>query len=189
MAFKRRLKFDKRIKHKKRMDRLFILVIAVFACLGVGYSYISTSLNINGTANVTAASWDVHFDNLNVTDGSVTATTPADITDDTTIDFAATLEEPGDFYGFNIDLVNAGTIDASIGSLDITPVLTSEQQEYFEYSIKYKGGLNVQEGDALSHGNTKTIEILFRYKELDNHDLYPDEDVTFNFTITINAVQ
>ena len=76
MAFKRRLKFDKRIKHKKRMDRLFILVIAVFACLGVGYSYISTSLNINGTANVTAASWDVHFDNLNVTDGSVTATTP-----------------------------------------------------------------------------------------------------------------
>ena len=145
MAFKRRLKFDKRIKHKKRMDRLFILVIVCFAFLGIGYSYISTSLNINGTANVTAASWDVHFDNLNVTDGSVTAETEADITSDTTVEFAATLEEPGDYYEFTVDVVNSGTMDAMIDGFTISPELTSDQEKYLEYKVTYLDGGELEE--------------------------------------------
>ena len=81
MAFKRRLKFDKRIRFQKKMNIIYILLFIVLASTGIGYSYIKSNLNINGTANVTAARWDVHFTNLNVTTGSVTATTAASITD------------------------------------------------------------------------------------------------------------
>ena len=179
----------RKIKYNRKVNSIVMFFFVLFLFMGVGYAYLNATLSITGTGKVTKTTWDVHFENIQPIDGSVTPTSAPAISNGTTVSFSATLNEPGDFYSFDIDLVNAGTIDASIGSLDITPVLTSEQQEYFEYSIKYKGGLNVQEGDALSHGNTKTIEILFRYKELDNHDLYPDEDVTFNFTITINAVQ
>ena len=182
-------RFKRKIKYNRKANNILLFIIVMFLFMGVGYAYLNATLTINGTGKVTKTTWDVHFENIQPVTGSVSPTIAPVISNDTTVSFSATLNEPGDFYSFDIDLVNAGTIDASIGSLDITPVLTSEQQEYFEYSIKYKGGLNVQEGDALSHGDTKTIEILFRYKELDNHDLYPDEDVTFNFSITINAIQ
>ena len=189
MAFKRRLKFDKRIKHKKRMDRLFILVIAVFACLGVGYSYISTSLNINGTANVTAASWDVHFDNLNVTDGSVTATTPADITDDTTIEFAATLEEPGDFYEFTVDVTNQGSMDAKIDDFGISPELTTAQAKYLEYTITYSDGAELLSNQELKIGETENIKVRFKYKENSDKTNYPTEDQTFTIEFTVTYTQ
>ncbi len=189
MAFKRRLEFDKRIKHKKRMDRLFILVIVCFAFLGIGYSYISTSLNINGTANVTAASWDVHFDNLNITDGSVTATTPADITSDTTVEFAATLEEPGDFYEFTVDVVNSGTMDAMIDDFGISPELTSDQQKYLEYTVTYSDGVELEEKQELKQGTTETLKVRFSYIENEDKTNYPTEDQTFTIEFTVTYTQ
>ena len=182
-------RLKRRIKYNRKANNIIWFVFVMFLFMGVGYAYLNATLSITGTGKVTKTTWDVHFENIQPISGSVTPTSAPVISNDTTVSFSATLNEPGDFYSFYIDLVNAGTIDASIGSLDITPVLTSEQQEYFEYSIKYKGGLAVQEGDALSHGDTKTIEIVFRYKELANQDSYPDEDVTFNFSITINSIQ
>ena len=171
------------------MDRLFILVIVCFAFLGIGYSYISTSLNINGTANVTAASWDVHFDNLNVTDGSVTATTPADITSDTTVEFAATLEEPGDFYEFTVDVVNSGTMDAMIDDFGISPELTSDQQKYLEYTITYSDGVELEEKQELKQGTTETLKVRFSYIENEDKTNYPTEDQTFNIEFTVTYTQ
>ena len=181
----------RKIKYNRKVNSIVMFFFVLFLFMGVGYAYLNATLSITGTGKVTKTTWDVHFENIQPIDGSVSPTSAPVISNDTTVSFSATLNEPGDFYSFYIDLVNAGTIDATIGFLDITPVLTTEQQEYFEYKIKYRGdnSLDVQEGDALSHGDTKTIEILFRYKELDDDDLYPDEDVNFNFTITINAIQ
>ena len=161
MAFKRRLKFDKRIKHKKKMNILYILVFIVLASFGVGYSYISTQLNINGTANVTAANWDVHFANLNVTEGSITAETPANITSATTVEFAATLENPGDFYEFTVDVVNNGTIDAMIDSFSLTPSLTTAQQKYLEYTVTYDDGADISTNDSLAVNSSERIKVHF----------------------------
>ena len=184
-------RFKRKLKYNRKANNILLFIFVMFLFMGVGYAYLNATLSITGTGKVTKTTWDVHFENIQPVTGSVSPTSAPVISNDTTVSFSATLNEPGDFYSFDIDLVNAGTIDASIGSLDITPVLTSEQQEYFEYKIKYKGdsGLDVSEGDALSHGDTKTIEILFRYKELDNHDLYPDEDVVFNFVVSVNSMQ
>ena len=121
-------RFKRKIKYNRKANNILLFIIVMFLFMGVGYAYLNATLTINGTGKVTKTTWDVHFENIQPVTGSVSPTIAPVISNDTTVSFSATLNEPGDFYSFDIDLVNAGTIDASIGSLDITPVLTSEQQ-------------------------------------------------------------
>ena len=67
----------KAIDKKNKTTYLLILLL-----LGItlGYAYLNTTLNINGTTNITSASWNIYWDNIvfgtnNVTD----ITTPATI--------------------------------------------------------------------------------------------------------------
>ena len=189
MAFKRRLKFDKRIKFKKKMSIMYILLFVVMLSLGVGYSYIKSDLNINGTAKIKNARFDVHFANLNVTSGSVTATTPASITDTTTVGFAATLENPNDFYEFTVDVVNNGTMDAMIDSSSISPALTTAQQKYLEYQITYSDGTPLANKQELKVGTTETLKVKFRYKINSDTTNYPTEDQTFTIAFTAAYTQ
>ena len=189
MAYKRRLKFDKRIRFKKKMDIMYILLLIVLASIGTGYAYIKSDLNINGTANVTAANWDVHFENLNVTAGSVTATTPADITDDTTVEFAATLEEPNDYYEFTVDVVNGGSMDAMIDSFSISPTLTTAQAKYLEYTVAYSDGTSLENKQELKQGTSETIKVRFSYIENSDKTNYPTEDQSFTIEFSVNYTQ
>ncbi len=189
MAFKRRLKFDKRIKHKKKMEVLYILLFVIFASLGIGYSYISTNLNINGTANVTAAKWDVHFTNLSVTEGSVTATTPANITSATTVEFAATLENPGDYYEFSVDVTNQGTMDAMIDSFSLEPTLTTAQKKYLEYKGTYSDGVELENKQELKAGATESLKVRFSYIENEDKTNYPIEDQSYNVSFGMTYTQ
>ncbi|MBQ6497719.1 MAG: hypothetical protein IJI58_03285 [Bacilli bacterium] len=189
MAYKRRLKFDKRLRFKKKMDIMYLLVFVLLSSIGTGYAYIRSNLNINGTANVTAANWDVHFENLNVTTGSVTATTPADITDDTTVEFAATLEEPNDFYEFTVDVVNEGTMDAMIDSFSISPTLTTAQKKYLEYTIAYSDGVPLASKQELKANGSETIRVRFNYIENSDKTNYPTEDQTFTINFNVNYTQ
>ena len=189
MAYKRRLKFDKRIRFKKKMDIMYILLLVVLASIGTGYAYIKSDLNINGTANVTAANWDVHFENLNVTAGSVTASTPADITDDTTVEFAATLEEPNDYYEFTVDVVNGGSMDAMINNLSISPALTTAQAEYLEYTVTYSDGIALENKQELKQGTSETIKVRFSYIENYDKTNYPTEDQSFTIEFSVNYTQ
>ena len=189
MAFKRRLKFDKRIRFQKKMNIIYILLFIVLASTGIGYSYIKSNLNINGTANVTAARWDVHFTNLNVTTGSVTATTAASITDPTTVTFAATLDEPNDFYEFTVDVTNQGTMDTMIDSFSISPTLTTAQKKYLEYTIVYSDGTSLENKQELKQGTSETIKVRFSYIENSDKTNYPTEDQQFTIEFTMTYTQ
>ena len=189
MAYKRRLRFDKRIKFQKKMNIIYILLLIVLASIGTGYAYIKSNLNINGTANVTAASWDVHFENLQVTSGSVTATTPASITDDTTVEFSAELAEPNDFYEFTVDVANDGTMDAMIDNFSISPELTTAQAKYLEYTVTYSDGVELEDKQELKQGTTETLKVRFSYIENEDKTNYPTEDQTFNIEFTVTYTQ
>ena len=106
-----------RSKYRKRHDSL-ILLVALLLFITVGYALISTNLNILGTTNISASSWNVHWSNLVVTSGSVTddnVTTAAFIkTGNTEVEFSVRLDKPGDYYEFTVDAVNEGSIDAMI---------------------------------------------------------------------------
>ena len=189
MAYKRRLRFDKRIRFQKKMNIIYILLLIVLASIGTGYAYIKSNLNINGTANVTAASWDVHFENLQVTTGSVTATTPANITDDTTVEFSAELAEPNDFYEFTVDVANEGTMDAMIDSFSISPTLTTAQEKFLEYTVSYSDGTPLANKQELKANTSETLKVRFSYIENSDKTNYPTEDQTFSISFSVDYTQ
>ena len=106
------------MKRKFKQKKLVLLLVLVLT-ISIGYAAIATTLKINGTSIAKGQGWSVFWSNVNVTEGSVTGTNVTAVpttvgTTTTEVEFAVTLPEPGDYYEFTIDAVNAGTIDAMI---------------------------------------------------------------------------
>ena len=90
-----------REEKEKKNKKSYSIILALLVVLGIsiGYAIISTTLKINSNVTVPKTVWDIHFENLIVTSGSVVATTPATInTAKTDINYAVNLNKPGDFY-------------------------------------------------------------------------------------------
>ena len=190
MKFKRRLKFDDRVRFSKRMGMIYLFLLVVIGSLGVGYAVIRSNLQITGSAHVQNANWDIHFYNLQVTQGSATASTPASITATDTVTFGVTLANPGEFYEFTVDAVNGGTMNAELNSVSITPQLTPAQQEFLDLSVTYvSSGKEVKAGDILYKNYTKRMKVRAVYKDGIDTSLYPETDQNYNVSITQNYVQ
>ena len=119
-------------------DNIKIILILLVVCLSLGYAYINSDLNINGTAQVNHANWDVHWANVQVKSGSVSAATPT-ITNQTTVNYSVTLTNPGDYYEFTVDAVNGGAIDAMIDTISskLNGTEITTLPEYLSYSVVY----------------------------------------------------
>ena len=183
MKFKRRAKFN--------MKRTFSIIFLFLVMIGItfGYAFLTTKLEVNGSLEVSSSSWDIHFANIVTESGSVTPTTEPAVSNKTTINFSVELEKATDFYGFTADIVNDGTYDAKLDSIEILPELTTDQQEYFSYAVTYSDGVEIKKDDALDSGTSENIKVRFEYKENVDTSKYPEEDVEFNFTVTMNYVQ
>ena len=168
---------------------LFVILFLILATFSIGYAYLTTNLDIDGTSHITGSTWDVHFANIVEDQASVTATTPATITNDTTIDFSVDLKNPGDVYTFTADIVNAGTLNAKIDSITLSPELTTAQQEYLTYEVKYSNGFAIEPNQLLEQGTTKNIKVSFQYKNLQDFSLYPEDDQNLTISISITYVQ
>ena len=183
----------KRLKRRQRFARkrnlTYLLFLFILLSMGIGYAVLNTTLGIDGTSKLANAKWDIHFDNIQVKDGSVTPTSAATITDNTAVAFSVTLENPGDYYDFNIDVVNAGTINAMIDTISIQPVLTENQQKYLDYIVTYSDGTELAENQRLDAGESETLRIAFIYKEASDPDDYPDEDEDIPIEVSIIYVQ
>ncbi len=120
-------------------NRLFLVGIFALLVFGIsaGYSALKTTLSINGSTTISKVGWDIHFENLDVATGSATGTAAIDPTDKTKITYTITLAQPGDFYEFETDIRNAGTLNAILQSIEETNTLTDEQKEYITYSYSY----------------------------------------------------
>lgn len=135
---------------KKRtfMIALFIMIIAG---VSIGYAALQTTLTINGKTKIKKTTFCVQFQNAqqqNTTDDH--SVDPADTEGDQgiTIDaasdannncpnhasWAVTLKEPGDFYEFNIDVANVGTLNAVLDSVT-DRVVDSTKPDYIIYTV------------------------------------------------------
>ena len=179
------MRFKKRIKYNKKQTFTVAFFMVLVVALTLGFAAIRTTLTVSGTGAVAASKWDVYFTNIQAESGSVTATTAPAITDKTQINFSASLAEVGEFYGFTVDVVNDGTYDAKIDSIEILPELTNEQKEYFDYTVTYSDGVEIQVGDALDAGATETLLVHFEYKENEDTSKYPTDDVDFDFSVNL----
>ena len=173
----------------RRKSKKYYIILILLLLLGVtfGYAVLNSTLNINGKSTVQKNTWDVHFENIQVKEGSVTATVDPVISNNTSIsNFEITLDKPGDFYEFTVDVVNDGSIDAMIESIIKTPELTDEQKKYLKYEVEYVDGTSISESKLLKSGETKTISVLFSYRnDISVSDLLSIES---NFDLEIDLV-
>lgn len=177
-----------RVYNKNKKAFLIFSCLFLLLFIQFGYSYLNSALNINGNIDITKNTWDVHFENVVLSDGSVEATTPATIVDDTTVSFAATFQNQGDYYEFEVDIVNSGTIDAMLSEINKTD-LVSSGIEYLDYSVSYVNGDSLNVGDALSSSSSETLKIILKYKDDISSDQVPTEEVSFNISLILNYVQ
>ena len=157
--------------NKKQITTYFILCSLLL--IGVVYALLQANLQINGTAKIQANTWDIHFDNIQVNENSVsigTGDSPATIdpNNNCKVDFEVTLSIPGDFYEFTIDVVNAGTIDGMIGvlnkTLTVDGVVVEEVPNYLDYIVTYSDGVEIEENHKINAGVTETYKVRLEFK-------------------------
>ena len=140
------------MRRRKNIKKIQAMIVIPLICLiSIAYAYLSSNIQINGTAVIKNKKWDVYFDNVEIYQGSVAAvvepTTNAQNT--LTINYEVNLNVPGEYHKFDVDVVNNGDFDATLDSFTITE-LTAEQQKYLDYSVTYKDGTEIAVGDIVN---------------------------------------
>ena len=170
---------------------LFTVLVLLLLAISLGYALLTTNLNIVGTTVVKDNKWDIYFDNVQVSSGSVTASTPAIDTAKTTVSYSVTLNLPGDYFEFTVDAKNAGTIDGMISAvsskLNGTEITTLPN--YLEYSVTYSDGIAIQNNHLLEAGKTETYKVRVGYKKDISATDLPSTEQTLNLTFSVTYVQ
>ena len=174
-----------------RSDRkrtiLFIIILLVMS-MGIGYAFLTTTLSIDGTSDIDSASWDVHFENVQVQSGSVTGTqvtTPATISaDGQTVSYHIKLNEPGDNYTFKIDVVNDGSLSAKISNIlfKINDEDATMAPSYLAQYVVYEDYSPVTISQVINPGETKTLISGIHYREDVNPEDLPTEDTSLTIS-------
>ena len=174
----------------KNKKQIYMIVIFVSAfVIGIGYALLNSTLNITGNTKVKENSWDVHFENFSPKSGSVTATSAGIDTNKTSVNYTVTLQKPGDFYEFEVDAVNKGSIDAMINTISNTG-LTAAQKKYMTYSVSYSDGTEIAEKQELPAKTGKeTIKVRVEYKKDITASDLPETNQTLTLTFSVNYVQ
>ncbi len=173
------------IKKKKYVGILLLVVLLL--TITVGFALLSSTFNINGETKINDSVWDIHFDNLLVSSGSVTPDTAATITpDELNINYAITLDKPGDFYEFTVDVVNEGTIDAKLDSLPIVEGVSSEQDVYVNYTFTHTDGSEILVGEELKVGESENFKVRVEFdSSITDDSQLPKTDQSMDLSVTM----
>ncbi len=173
------------MRHRRKQSLLLVLIILV-AFLGIGYAYLTTTLTIAGTADVDRNTWNVFWDNVQVTSGSVTGSqviqAPTINSSKTTVSFRIRLKDLGEFYEFTVDAKNTGTLDAMISTISKTTNIPA----YLKYTVTYSDDIEIAEKQLLSSNSTETYKVRVEYKTDVNPEDLPAtaQTVTISFDVT-----
>lgn len=176
-------------KSKNKKNYILVVLLLLVVTITVGYAALSTTLNINGTSTIGKQSWDVHFANLSVTSGSVTATEAATITagKTTEITYEVTLAKPGDFYEFTVDVTNAGTIDAKTAA---APTISGNTlTDVTNYTATWSDGTAIAANQTLAGGASKKLKVRIEYKKDITADQLPTTDTALTLKFSLPYVQ
>ena len=182
----KRLNFN--IKDRKVLTLGLCLVAICVFTLTIAYAALNAVLTIQGTAEVVASTWNIYLDNPRLSPGSEDIYEPT-ITGTNKVNFNTTLSQPGEFYEFVVDVVNAGDIDAMIASVIKTPDLTEEQAKFLKYEVTYENGTPITTQQTLSKDTTTPIKVRIEYrKDLVASDL-PTAQTVLDMSITLEYTQ
>ena len=173
----------------KKNSKFIIIVFLILFTITIGYSILSSTLNINGRSNISKNTWDIHLENIKVTDGSVEAIKGPTIVNNTSIDFEAKLNLPGDFYEFAVDVVNDGTIDAMVDSIIKEPELTDAQKKYLNYTIEYQNREQINSKQLLKSNELVRLNVRVEIKKDIVAEDLPSESDVLQLGFTLNYIQ
>ena len=183
------------MRRYKKKKIVVILVLLLFV-ISLGYAYLNTTLNINGTTNISSANWNIYWDNIVFGSNNVTdVTTPATIqTGDTEVLFNVNFSEPGDTYEFTVDAVNDGTIDGMIsvvskGVYASNGTTPKNLPDYLEYTVTYSDGVAIANHQLLSANSTETYKVRVHYKEDISSSQLPSTADNYMFKFSVTYVQ
>ena len=169
---------------------VIVLAVAV-TVMAIGYAGFAQELTINGTANISSASWNVQFDETSFNETSTIKSTSKTIAG-TSVTYSVGLTQPGDTYSFEINVKNAGTFNAQLSSILLTK-LTDAQAKYLTYEVTYDGvsyaadttGLAL----ALNSSDSKKVTVKVTYVQPENPSDLPTSTVSVDLGVTLNYDQ
>lgn len=166
---------------KERGFRIIAVIALMVAVVGltIGYAAYSSTLRINGTANVDPSSWNVKF--VYKTGNSLTATltggavmnTEATLTDTQVSGFDVTLKAPGDSATYTFAVKNAGSLAAKLstftmGTLSCAPAggssATTEEASNVCKELSYTL-TGVTEGDTLAANDSNDLTLKLEWSK------------------------
>ncbi len=180
------------MKKSKKRNTIMLLILLVCG-ITVGFALLSTTLYINGSGIVKGNKWDIHWENVANEDG-VDAQTPIIDSNKTTVTYEINLVNPGDFYSFTVDAVNAGTLDGVINSIENKFYESDGETEidlpsYLSYSITYDDGSSIEKGQRLDANQSKTYKVKVKYRtDVDSSEL-PTTNKTIISKFSVEYVQ
>ena len=178
----------KTLQDRRSLSLILCLVVVCVFTLTLAYAALNAVLTIQGNAEITASTWDIHLENPIVKSGSATTTVPT-ITSGNSLTFSTTLNMPGDYYEFTVDVVNGGSIDAMIDKVTKTPELSTEQAKYLKYEVSYQNGESISTKQNIASGVTMPIKVRVEYRsDLSNSDL-PSGQVVLNLSLILDYIQ
>ncbi len=180
---------------KKTKRRAKLLLLLLILCISVGYAILQSNLTINGTAHMNNPTWDIHWNNVQVTSGSVTGsnvTSPATIDSaKTTVSYSIKLPKPGDFYEFTVDAVNGGTIDGMIDTISskLNGTEISTLPAYLNYTVTYSDGSSLQAKQELKASTSETYKVRVEFKKDITNAQLPTTNQTLSLQFTVTYRQ
>ncbi len=176
---------NKFVKRKQQsMKNTIILLILI---LGLGYAALQSNLNISGLANMGNPTWNIHWENVQVKSGSVSASTPTIDSAKTTVTYSVTLNIPGDYYEFTVDAVNSGTIDGMIDSIisKLNGATITNLPDYLRYTVTYSSGVPLAINQLLVAGTTEKYRVRIEYRTDIELNQIPstNQNLTLQFTV------
>lgn len=160
-----------------------LVIFLLLLVISVGFAYLNTTLSINGNTKIKGNTWDVHFNNVEIHPGSVSASAPViDSTNKTSIDYNVDLNVPGEFYEFTVDVVNAGSIDAMIDEV-VYPVIDSKYTGIIDYYITYESGDLLAKNDLLKAGKSIKLKVYTGYNANNSNLIGSEVSLELDFSV------
>lgn len=164
----------------KNKNALIGGLLAIVFVMAVGYAAFATQLNVNGTANVTS-SWDVHIKSITAGTPTGTATSKSAVigADKLSATFETDLVSPGDTISYQVEVENAGSLDAKLSELTFDKGTSTA----IEHSYS-----NIAKNDVIVAGATKTFTVTVAYKS-DITSQPTDANKTSTLSMVLSFVQ
>ena len=138
--------------NKSRLYYIFgIVALCAFVSIGIGYSILTSTVRVDGTASITST-WKIVFTKaVENTMNEATTTSGPSITAGTTLDIGVELNKKGSQAIYDVTVQNQGTIDAVVKEIRLNDGEPTDLKVYI--SGLYKGF-------ALKAGESKQFQVI-----------------------------